>query len=116
MGLRHGEVWILGLTILAPFILWLKVTGEVYIFGLLVILTAMFKLSWSIKLYIWPQEETEKSREKDQSPLWKLLTAQYSPVSKVIIGHLDMLDVVAASQAYKPWSDEVWRNSQFKID
>ena len=114
MGLRHGEVWILGLTILAPFFLSLKVTDEVYIFGLLVILTAMFKLSWSIKSYIWPQEE--KSRKRDQSPLCKLLTPQYSPVSKLIIGYLNIPDVVAASQAYKPWSDEIWRNSQFKID
>ena len=105
MGLRHGEVWILGLTILAPFFLSLKVTDEVYIFGLLVILTAMFKLSWSIKSYIWPQEE--KSRKRDQSPLCKLLTPQYSPVSKLIIGHLNIPDVVAASQAYKPWSDEI---------
>ena len=105
MGLRHDEVWILGLTILAPFFLSLKVTDEVYIFGLLVILTAMFKLSWSIKSYIWPQEE--KSRKRDQSPLCKLLTPQYSPVSKLIIGHLNIPDVVAASQAYKPWSDEI---------
>ena len=115
MGLRHGEVWILGLTILAPFFLSLKVTDEVYIFGWLVILTAMFKLSLSIKPYIWPQQE-EKSTKRDQSPLCKLLTPQYSPVSKLIIGYLNIPDVVAASQAYKPWSDEIWRNSQFKID
>ena len=53
---------------------------------------------------------------KDQSPLIKLLTPQYSPVSELIIGHLDIHDVVAASQAYKPWSNEVWRMSQLKID
>ena len=53
---------------------------------------------------------------KDQSPLIKLLTPQYSPVSKLIIGHLDIPDVVAASLAYKPWSNEVWRMSQLKID
>ena len=67
MGLWHGEVWILGLTILAPFFLSLKVTDEVYIFSLLVILTAMFKLSWSIKSYIWPQEEKSTKKIKVHS-------------------------------------------------
>ena len=117
MGL-HDEVCILGLTMMASFILWLRVQDEVYIIGLTtlmaVILTAIFKWSSSIKPYIWPQEE--RGKMKDQSPLIKLLTPQYSPVSELIIGHLDILDVVAASQAYKPWSNEVWRMSQLKID
>ena len=117
MGL-HDEVCILGLTILAVFILWPRVHDEVYIIGLTtlmaVILTAIFKWSSSIKPYFWPQEE--RGKKKVQSPLCKLLTPQYSSVSELIIGHLDIFDVVAASQAYKPWSDEVWRMSQFKID
>ena len=53
---------------------------------------------------------------KQQSPLCKLLTPQYSPVSDLIIGNLNILDVVSAYQVYKPWTDEIWRKSQFKID
>ena len=117
MGL-HDEVCIIGLTILASFILWLRVHDGVFIVGLTtlmsMILTAMFKWSSSITFNIWPQEK--KGKMNDQSPLYKLLTPQYSPVSKLIIGHLNILDVVAASQAYKPWSDEVWRMSHFQID